>query len=164
MALYKILELVDESVNDNNEVKKYAEGINLFSIVNNLRKERMTMVNTYNIYKLIFVAMDQYLKNTSHFTKIRTENIIPTSQSAIDNDGLHTSAIHDDVSRSAHVDGPFYANICNDFGYLVSQGGAENNDIYFTETHEVMQQGEAENNGIYFTDTHENDSVEYVMP
>ena len=75
MVLYDLLQRVDDAFTSNNQIKKSmskddSEKINVFNAVNELRKDRAKMVNSYANYKLIFMCLNHYGKNKSSFDNI----------------------------------------------------------------------------------------------
>ena len=76
VALYDLLQKVDESFSpSNHQLKKSMStpetpNLNIFEKVNDLRKDRAYMVNTYENYKLIFLCLDNYGKEKEFFDTI----------------------------------------------------------------------------------------------
>ena len=54
---------VDESFTEHNELKKGAPDIDVFAIVNRLRKDRAKMIEDFSTYKLLFYCIGNYGKN-----------------------------------------------------------------------------------------------------
>ena len=70
VALYELIQMVDESFNSENRLKRPGEGctkLEIFKIVNHMRNDRANMVNTYGYYKLLFMCLEHYVQNKSHF-------------------------------------------------------------------------------------------------
>ena len=63
IALYEIFELVDESFDANNRLKKSATSMDVFAIVNRLRKDRAKMVEDLFTYNFLFDCINDYGKH-----------------------------------------------------------------------------------------------------
>ena len=75
VALYEILENVDGSVNEENKLKKSAEDVNVFDVVNGLRKDRMEMINTFSAYKFLHLCLMEYGPNKKTFDAIQSKHL-----------------------------------------------------------------------------------------
>ena len=80
VALYDLLQKIDENVNENHQPKKSAEALSIFQVVDGLRKDRVMMVNTFHIYKLLYFCLSQYGKNKEHFDNLKPKPSATTSQ------------------------------------------------------------------------------------
>ena len=65
IIMYELMDKVDESFSDDGSLKKFVEDINVFNMVNQLRKDRANMIDDFNTYKLIFHCLSYYGKNGS---------------------------------------------------------------------------------------------------
>ena len=82
IAMYELLEKIDEVVptqntqqaNSNNDLGN----LDVFRVVNGLRKQRSKMINSFENYKLLFVLLQYYCQQKTTFDKIQAENEIPT--------------------------------------------------------------------------------------
>ena len=83
VALYEILENVDGSVNEENKLKKSAEDVNVFDVVNGLRKDRTEIVNTFGAYKFLHLCLMEYGPNKKSFDAIQSKRL---NTSALPND------------------------------------------------------------------------------
>ena len=70
LALYEILEKVDACLDENNLVKPSADDINVFDVVNRLRKDRMNMVDTLSAYQFLHLCLVEYCQNKIFFDKM----------------------------------------------------------------------------------------------
>ena len=75
VTLYQILENVDLSVNENNKLKQSAEDVNVFEVVNGLRKDRMNMVNTFGAYTFLHLCMMEYGPNRIMYDAIQSKHL-----------------------------------------------------------------------------------------
>jgi protein tyrosine phosphatase len=69
LALYDLIQKVDESFNDNNELKRTVKKIDVFGTVNRLRKDRAGMISDYETYTLLFKSLEHYGANRIALTK-----------------------------------------------------------------------------------------------
>lgn len=60
LSLYDFLQKIDESFNENDELKQSAGSIDVFDTVNALRRDRAYMINNYSTYKLLFYCLEYY--------------------------------------------------------------------------------------------------------
>ena len=74
IALYNLLQGVDEGLTKNNAVKKFAPDLDIFREVNHLRRVRANMVDTFKNYKLLHQAVSWYGQNKAHFDQIQLKN------------------------------------------------------------------------------------------
>ena len=77
IALYSLLQSVDECINEKNEIKKFATDVDVFEVVNKLRHARANMVDDFETYKMIHQCLSYYGKNKTQFDGIK-----PISQRA----------------------------------------------------------------------------------
>ena len=75
VALYDMLENVDGSVNEENQLKKSAEDVKVFDVVNGLRKDRMMMVNTFSAYKFLHMCLMEYGPNKKTYDAIQSKQL-----------------------------------------------------------------------------------------
>ena len=75
LALYEILENVDASLDENNLVKPSADDINVFEVVNRLRKDRMNMVDTLSTYQFLHLCLAEYCQNKTVFDKMEPKSL-----------------------------------------------------------------------------------------
>ena len=57
IALYNLLQSVDECLNEKNEIKKSANDVEVFREVNKLRKMRANMIDTFGAYKMLYQCL-----------------------------------------------------------------------------------------------------------
>ena len=128
LALYRLMQNLDESFTENNEIKTSAEGIDVFKTVNKLREDRAGMVNSYATYKLLFLGLQYYgvnrialkavkskilkrgsasrQRNNTSAPGIRGRNESIQNSSVIEvNDGIGEYILHEPSGRDS--DGPF---------------------------------------------------------
>ena len=82
VVLYDLLQQIDEVVpsNDNKPTtssNKDFGKLGVFRAVNDLRKQRSKVINTFTNYKLLFEMLQCYAQYKSTFEKVRPENEIP---------------------------------------------------------------------------------------
>ena len=75
VALYEILQNVDGSVNEFNQLKKSAEDVSVFEVVNGLRKDRMMVINTFSAYKFLHLCLMEYGPNKKSFDAIQSKHL-----------------------------------------------------------------------------------------
>ena len=75
VALYEILQNVDGSVNEFNQLKKSAEDVSVFEVVNGLRKDRMMVINTFSAYKFLHLCLMEYGPNKKSFDAIQSKHV-----------------------------------------------------------------------------------------
>ena len=75
VALYDLLEHVDGSINENNRLKRSAEDVNVFELVNGLRKDRMNMMNTFTSYKFLHQCLMEYGPNRKIFDVVQSNQL-----------------------------------------------------------------------------------------
>ena len=63
VVMYELMEQIDSSITEDKKVKNGAPDIDVFSIVNRLRKDRAKMIEDYETYKLLFHCIAFYGKN-----------------------------------------------------------------------------------------------------
>ena len=78
VALYEILENVDCSVNEHNQLKQSAEDVNVFELVNELRKDRMNMINTFQAYKFLHLCLMEYGPNRKAYDGAQSKQLTTT--------------------------------------------------------------------------------------
>ena len=82
VALYELLQKVDEvmptekteQLDPNDDLGK----LDVYRVVNDLRKQRSKMINSFQNYKLLFELLQYYCQHKTTFDEIRAENEIPT--------------------------------------------------------------------------------------
>ena len=79
VALYETLESVDCSVNEHNQLKQSAEDVNVFEVVNGLRKDRMNAVNTFEGYKFLHLCLMEYGPNRKTYDAIQSKPLNTSS-------------------------------------------------------------------------------------
>ena len=78
VALYEIMANVDSSVNEHNQLKTSAEDVNVFEVVNGLRKDRMNMINTFSAYKFLHSCLVEYGPNRKTYDAVKTKKFLTT--------------------------------------------------------------------------------------
>lgn len=114
VALYNLLQSIDECVNEKNEIKKSAFDVEVYREINKLRHVRANMVDDFGTYKMIHQCLWYYGQNKAHFDRIK-----PKSQGACLGNGRGSA-----VGNTSPVTEP----IVNDLARDDFPG-----DIYFTE-------------------------------
>ena len=74
LAMYEAMQEVDEAFTHDNQLKKSASDIDVFSIVNRLRKDRDRMVEDYDTYKFIFKCLGYYGQNRRQLNQMERSN------------------------------------------------------------------------------------------
>ena len=75
LALYEILENVDACLDENNLVKPSADDVDVFDVVNRLRKDRMNMVDTLSAYQFLHLCLVEYCQNKTVFDKMERKSL-----------------------------------------------------------------------------------------
>ena len=78
VALYEIMANVDSSVNEHNQLKTAAEDVNVFEVVNGLRKDRMNMINTFSAYKFLHSCLVEYGPNRKTYDAVKSKKLLTT--------------------------------------------------------------------------------------
>ena len=104
IALYNLLQCVDEGLNEKNEIKKSASDVEVFLEINKLRHARANMVDSFGTYKMIYQCLSYYGQNKAHFDGIK-----PISQRAFQETGggdviVNTSIATDPVVNNLLTD------------------------------------------------------------
>ena len=99
IALYEMFELVDESFDANNRLKKSATSIDVFAIVNRLRKDRAKMVENLFTYKFLFNCLNDYGKHRI----TRNEQV---GNASTRNDNIRVDTEENGRTLEARVDEP----------------------------------------------------------
>ena len=63
VAMYKFLQQIDEAFTEDSRLKQNIDDIDIFSTVNQLRKDREKMIEDYSTYKLLFHCLGYYGSN-----------------------------------------------------------------------------------------------------
>ena len=84
LSLHEILQKVDESFTEENQLKKSAEAIDVFNIVNNLRKDRPSMIDTYEAYKMVFLCLGYYGLNRTSLKQKYSKNLYVKPPTMVD--------------------------------------------------------------------------------
>ena len=63
LAMYQLMQCVDESITHDNQLKQSAQDVDVFSIVNQLRKDRDKMIEDFSTYQLLFKCLEYYGSN-----------------------------------------------------------------------------------------------------
>ena len=70
IALYDLLQCVDECLTEKNEIKQFASNVEVFREINKLRHVRAHMVDKFGTYKMIYQCLSYYGKNKTYFDRI----------------------------------------------------------------------------------------------
>ena len=114
IALYNLMQCVDEGLNEKNEIKKSASDVEVFLEINKLRHARANMVDSFGTYKMIYQCLSYYGQNKAHLDRIK-----PISQGSFHEKGGGSAAVNTSSATEPVVD----ALSRDDFP----------DDIYFTE-------------------------------
>ena len=60
LAMYQLIDEVDDSLNSENKLKKYVDHVDVYGIVNRLRNDRKMMVDDFKTYKLLHQCLGYY--------------------------------------------------------------------------------------------------------
>lgn len=63
VVLYELMQQIDESLTEENEIKRSAANIDVFKCVNRLRKDRSNAIEDYTTYKDLFLWLNYYGPN-----------------------------------------------------------------------------------------------------
>ena len=75
LALYEMLEKVDACLDENTRLKTSADDINVFDVVNRLRKDRMNMVDTLSAYQFLPFCLVEYCQNKTIFDGMEPKSL-----------------------------------------------------------------------------------------
>ena len=81
IALYNLLEQYDETVTNSRkeiDITHEMRSLDVFKTVNDLRKQRAKMVNSFANYSFIYDCIEYYCQNKKELDKLRPEIEIPT--------------------------------------------------------------------------------------
>ena len=84
-----ITEKVDEAISSFEDSPDDNKAINVFQIVDNIKKTRMKMIDTFEQYKYVHRCLAEYFQSRSDFETLAT-NLIPASTSVVTQDA-HTT-------------------------------------------------------------------------
>ena len=99
IALYNLLQSVDECLNEKNEIKKSASDVEVFREINKLRHVRANMVDSFGTYKMIYQCLSYYGQNKPHFDRVK-----PKSQGACRENGRGPAVVNATSSAEPVVD------------------------------------------------------------
>ena len=71
VAMYEIMQDVDEAFTDNDRQKQSVVGIDVFEIVNRLRKDREHMIEDFSTYGLLFKCLQYYGSNRKSLNQLK---------------------------------------------------------------------------------------------
>ena len=118
VALYNLLQSVDECLNEKNEIKKSASDVEVYREINKLRHVRANMVDDFGTYKMIYQCLSYYGQNKTHFDRIK-----PKSQSAsnrnekgpvVVNTSSSTEPVVDDLAMYDFPDDIYFTEVVTD--------------------------------------------------
>jgi protein tyrosine phosphatase len=75
VCLLDLLQKVDAGLIPDDHVKHSVEGNDVSKVVNNLRKERAKMINTYSTFKLVCFCLEYYRKNKEFFHRLKPKGL-----------------------------------------------------------------------------------------
>ena len=81
LSLYQMLQTVDKSFSDDNNMKRTTTDIDVFDIVNNLRKDRAFMIPNFATYKLLFLSLKYYGEYRVGLKQLQSKNAATKSRS-----------------------------------------------------------------------------------
>jgi protein tyrosine phosphatase len=121
IALYELLQKVDENVNEHNQPKNLAEKVNIFQVVNKLRTDRVMMVSTFSKYQLLHLCLAEYGKNKDHFDSLKPKKSSLNSARRLEDDAGTVSTRRQVVRRRDREDDIFdtYSEDEDDSEYLI---------------------------------------------
>ena len=90
-VLYEVMELIDESFTEDNKLKKGAPDIDVFAIVNRLRKDRAKMIEDFSIYKLLFYCIGNYGKNRVAYHQEVSKTAVRSLNERIEEESTRTA-------------------------------------------------------------------------
>ena len=60
LAMYQLMDEIDDSFNSENKLKKYVDHVDVYGIVNCLRDDRKMMIDNFQTYKLLYHCLGYY--------------------------------------------------------------------------------------------------------
>ena len=75
LSLYQMLQTLDKSLTDDNNMKRTTTDIDVFDTVNNLRKDRAYMIHNFATYKLLFLSLTYYGENRVGLKQLQSRNV-----------------------------------------------------------------------------------------
>ena len=74
LTMYEMMQEVDEAFTSDNKLKQSVTGVDVFAIVNRLRKDRDRMIEDFPSYKLLFHCLNFYGLNRNKLSQIKPQN------------------------------------------------------------------------------------------
>ena len=104
-----IFEKLDENLDENYRVKRWAEDVNIFETVNKLRQQRPHMINTFSNYRLLYLCLVQYGKNKAFYDnlKLKSSPVVSATKKKV---VIKKKTTTDETT----ISGPIYANDIKD--------------------------------------------------
>jgi protein tyrosine phosphatase len=138
LALYNLLQTVDECFTETNQLKSSVKKIDVFGTVNRLRKDRAGMINSYETYNMLYHCLNYYGPN-----RIELKKLVPMQVSS--KSGAHTASSPRKVTRKRTDDTNGYH----------SEKPDEDNEIQY-----VIDESDDNEDQVHFEDYYD----EYLMP
>ena len=97
LIMYELMELIDESFTEDNNLKKGAPDIDVFPIVNRLRKDRAKMIEDFSTYKLLFYCIGNYGKNRLAYHEAVSNSMGRKSNPGDENDSTRVNGATNEI-------------------------------------------------------------------
>ena len=131
MAMYECMEEIDESFTEDNRLKKCPPDIDVFQIVNKMRKNRAKMIENFSIYKLLFHCINNYGKNRVSYHEEASKVVANFSTRNNEHDQGEGSRvnIHDEYQSEPEFD----AYVDEEIEYVLHESSEEERNNIFDE-------------------------------
>ena len=115
LVMYEIMQNVDEAFTQDNQLKQSANYIDVFAIVNRLRKDRERMIEDFTTYKLLFQCLEYYGTKREFLNRSIPKSM---NKNTRETNKRNTSRFH----RTNNVEG--------EIEYVMHEQKADQNDIF----------------------------------
>jgi hypothetical protein len=130
LALYSLLQKIDESFTETNQLKSSTKNIDVFSTVNRLRKDRAGMCNSYETYKMLYHCLNYYGPN-----RIELKQLVPMRVSS--KCGAHTVRSTRKVTRKrtddTNVEQSDMPDADNEMQYVIDESDDNEDQVHFED-------------------------------
>ena len=75
VCLLNLLQKFDPELITDNQAKHFPEGNDVLKTVNNLRKDRANMIDSYSTFKLVHFCLEHYRKNKVFFDRLKPKGL-----------------------------------------------------------------------------------------
>ena len=131
MVMYECMEEIDASFTEDNRLKKCAPDIDVFQIVNKLRKNRAKMIENFSTYKLLFHCINNYGKNRVSYHEEASKDVAKLSTGNNEHDQGEGSRVNiHDVDQN---EPEFDAYVAEEREYVLHESSEEERNNIFDE-------------------------------